>query len=343
MRESLAAYCARHHRRDLLDQWDGSRNGTLTPDTVSYGGRQKLWWRCEQGHVWQAAVYTRAGERAAAPTAPASAPGRGLTTWPPGSLTWPRSGTPPRTGDLTPDQVLWGKNRRVWWQCAHGHVWDARSSPGRRGGLPLLRQPADQPWGQRLGRPIPPTWPPSGTPPRMGTCGPRTWWPAAAGRSGGSAPRAMYGRRPLPPGPAEAQAARCAPASRWCLVRTTWPPSSPSWPSSGTGRRMGPSRPSRSPRTATAPPGGGARWGTAGGRPSVPGLGERLPLLRRPKGPAGVQRPGHPGPCRGGGVGPGPQRGADAPDGDRRRPQKSLVAVPGKPCVEGRGLLPHRS
>ena len=67
MRESLAAYCARLHRRDLLDQWDGSRNGTLTPDTVSYGSRQKLWWRCEQGHVWQAAVYTRTGGESGCP------------------------------------------------------------------------------------------------------------------------------------------------------------------------------------------------------------------------------------------------------------------------------------
>ena len=126
MRESLAAYCARLHRRDLLDQWDGSRNGTLTPDTVSYGSRQKLWWRCEQGHVWQAAVYTRAGGESGCPYCAGKRPWPGFndlaSRFPDLAKEW----HPTKNGDLTPDQVLWGSNRRVWWQCAHGHVWDAR-------------------------------------------------------------------------------------------------------------------------------------------------------------------------------------------------------------------------
>ena len=273
MRESLAAYCARLHRRDLLDQWDGSRNGTLTPDTVSYGSRQKLWWRCEQGHVWQAAVYTRAGGESGCPYCAGKRPWPGFndlaSRFPDLAKEW----HPTKNGDLTPDQVLWGSNRRVWWQCAQAMCGMPGSSPGRRGRAAPTAPAGRSAPGTTIWPPNTPTWPPSGTPPKMGTCGPRTWWPAAAGRSGGSAPRAMCGRRPLPPEPAEAQAARCAPASRWCLGRTTWPPSFPNWPSSGTGRRTGPSRPSRSPRTATAPPGGGVRWATAGGRPSVPGLG----------------------------------------------------------------------
>lgn len=126
MRESLAAYCARLHRRDLLDQWDGSRNGTLTPDTISYGSRQKLWWRCEQGHVWQAAVYTRAGGESGCPYCAGKRPWPGFndlaSRFPDLAKEW----HPTKNGDLTPDQVLWGSNRRVWWQCAHGHVWDAR-------------------------------------------------------------------------------------------------------------------------------------------------------------------------------------------------------------------------
>ena len=133
MRESLAAYCARHHRRDLLDQWDGSRNGTLTPDTVSYGSRQKLWWRCEQGHVWQAAVYTRAGGESGCPYCAGKRPWPGFndlaSRFPDLASRFPdlaKEWHPTKNGDLTPDQVLWGSNRRVWWQCARGHVWDAR-------------------------------------------------------------------------------------------------------------------------------------------------------------------------------------------------------------------------
>ncbi len=61
MRESLADYCIRFQRQDLLSQWDGPGNALLTPDAVSYGARRKVWWQCDHGHRWQAAVYTRTG------------------------------------------------------------------------------------------------------------------------------------------------------------------------------------------------------------------------------------------------------------------------------------------
>lgn len=32
---------------------------------------------------------------------------------------------PERNGPLTPDQVVCGSTRRVWWQCGSGHVWAA--------------------------------------------------------------------------------------------------------------------------------------------------------------------------------------------------------------------------
>lgn len=134
MRESLAAYCARLHRRDLLDQWDGSRNGTLTPDTVSYGSRQKLWWRCEQGHVWQAAVYTRAGGESGCPYCAGKRPWPGFndlaSQYPDLAAQW----HPTKNGDLRPQDVVAGSRRKVWWQCPKGHVWQAAIASRAGGG-----------------------------------------------------------------------------------------------------------------------------------------------------------------------------------------------------------------
>ena len=48
----------RNHRA-LLAQWDSERNAPLTPEDVSYGSRQKVWWKCNKGHSWQAKVYSR--------------------------------------------------------------------------------------------------------------------------------------------------------------------------------------------------------------------------------------------------------------------------------------------
>lgn len=48
-----------HERTSLLKEWDESRNFPLTPDTVSYGSKKKVWWTCENGHSWQTTVHVR--------------------------------------------------------------------------------------------------------------------------------------------------------------------------------------------------------------------------------------------------------------------------------------------
>ena len=43
-------------------QWDTERNGSLRPDQVTVGSGKRVWWRCEEGHVWKAKVYSRTGK-----------------------------------------------------------------------------------------------------------------------------------------------------------------------------------------------------------------------------------------------------------------------------------------
>ena len=59
MRETLKEYCLKYSREDLLRQWHDSKNGDLTPSDVSFGSHKKIWWRCNEGHEWQSAVYAR--------------------------------------------------------------------------------------------------------------------------------------------------------------------------------------------------------------------------------------------------------------------------------------------
>lgn len=42
----------------LAKEWDYERN-TVDPTTLSLGGKQKFWWKCEKGHRWEATVNTR--------------------------------------------------------------------------------------------------------------------------------------------------------------------------------------------------------------------------------------------------------------------------------------------
>ncbi len=42
-------------------QWHPTLNGALTPRDVTVGSHKKVWWMCQEGHVWKAVVYSRSG------------------------------------------------------------------------------------------------------------------------------------------------------------------------------------------------------------------------------------------------------------------------------------------
>ena len=64
MRQSFFDYCRLYQKQFLLEEWDPEKNLPLTPQTITYGSKKMIWWRCENAHEWQAAVYTRsAGSR----------------------------------------------------------------------------------------------------------------------------------------------------------------------------------------------------------------------------------------------------------------------------------------
>lgn len=46
----------------LAAQWDDTLNGSLTPEMVTPGSHKRIWWRCSEGHVWKAVVYSRTGK-----------------------------------------------------------------------------------------------------------------------------------------------------------------------------------------------------------------------------------------------------------------------------------------
>ena len=45
----------------VAKQWHETLNGALAPEMVNAGSHKKAWWQCSYGHVWKAAIYSRAG------------------------------------------------------------------------------------------------------------------------------------------------------------------------------------------------------------------------------------------------------------------------------------------
>ena len=110
----------------LAEEWNYEKNNGLTPLNIMANSNKKVWWRCGHGHSWQAAVFSRTGRR------PGGCPyctGRKVlagfndlgTLMPQLAKEWDSS----LNGTLTPAEVSPGSNKRVWWQCADGHVWQA--------------------------------------------------------------------------------------------------------------------------------------------------------------------------------------------------------------------------
>lgn len=108
----------------LAAQWHPTKNGDLTPTEVLPGSHREVWWRCDRGHVWQAGVNSRvkgsgcpvcAGRRLEAGENDLSA------THPQLAREW----HPEKNGALRPSDVAAGTQRKVWWQCAKGHAWQA--------------------------------------------------------------------------------------------------------------------------------------------------------------------------------------------------------------------------
>lgn len=82
---------------DLVKQWHPAKNGTLAPADLFAGTQRKVWWRCEKGHGYQAAVGARTLNGSGCPYCAGKKVLAGfndLATW---SRRWPPSGTSPST------------------------------------------------------------------------------------------------------------------------------------------------------------------------------------------------------------------------------------------------------
>ena len=109
---------------DLAEQWHPIKNGLLTPFDVIPGSERKVWWLCENGHEWEATPSSRRRGRGCPYCA-----NRKVTLENSLAFKFPslaKEWHPTRNGDLTPEQVVSGSGKTVWWMCENGHEWKAR-------------------------------------------------------------------------------------------------------------------------------------------------------------------------------------------------------------------------
>lgn len=108
-------------RPNLIKEWDYEKN-ELNPAKLIVGSGKKVWWKCPEGHSWQAEIY----RRSAGSGCPFCAGQRAIegvndlaTTYPLLALEWNYE----KNGELTPQNVMGQSGKKVWWRCAFGHEW----------------------------------------------------------------------------------------------------------------------------------------------------------------------------------------------------------------------------
>lgn len=108
----------------LTAEWDIEKNAPLTPQDVTTGSHKLIWWHCPKGHSYRSAVKTRvqgsgcpycAGKNVLPEENSLAA------EYPVIAKDWDAAKNKP----LTPNQVISGTKRKVWWLCPKGHSWRA--------------------------------------------------------------------------------------------------------------------------------------------------------------------------------------------------------------------------
>lgn len=112
---------------EIAAQWHPIKNGTLTPHDITHGSGKRIWWRCEDGHEWEAKIYSRTLLNAGCPYCGGKKVDISnclATTNPLVAALW----HPNNNGSLTPNDVVRNSGKKVWWQCPKGddHEWEAR-------------------------------------------------------------------------------------------------------------------------------------------------------------------------------------------------------------------------
>lgn len=127
---------------EIAAEWNYEKNGRLLPDMFPYGAQQKVWWKCANGHDYQASIGSRTNMKSGCKYCARKALLTGFndlaTLYPDLVSEWDyekNKGLKNSRGkDIsTPDKVSAHTRQSVWWICSKGHSYYSKVSSRSRG------------------------------------------------------------------------------------------------------------------------------------------------------------------------------------------------------------------
>lgn len=107
----------------LAKEWNYSKNGKLKPQNFTIRSGIKVWWKCNEGHEWEARIADRNSRGCPYCAGRYAVSGKNdlQTVNPILAKEWDHE----KNTGLTPADVLPNSDKMVWWKCKNGHEWQA--------------------------------------------------------------------------------------------------------------------------------------------------------------------------------------------------------------------------
>ena len=111
---------------DIAKEWHPTKNGDMLASMVAPKSNKAVWWLCSVcGGEWKASPSTRVGQGCGCPICAGKKVKIGYndlaTVRPDLAKEWNND----KNGDLTPQKITKGSNKKVWWKCVYGHEWQS--------------------------------------------------------------------------------------------------------------------------------------------------------------------------------------------------------------------------
>ena len=125
---------------DLMDEWNFERNTDIHPEMLFPKSGKKVWWKCKQGHEWEAYVSNRVSKNYKCPYCTGVKVLVGfndLKTLRPDII---REWNYDRNKEILPEAVTVKSGKKVWWKCEKGHEWQTTVAQRSYGsGCPICK------------------------------------------------------------------------------------------------------------------------------------------------------------------------------------------------------------
>ncbi len=108
----------------LAKEWNCEKNGNLKPENFTANSGQKVWWKCNKGHEWQATINDRNNGKGC-PYCSGRFAVKGKNDLQTVNPILAEEWNYEKNGNLKPQDFTENSGQKVWWKCNKGHEWQA--------------------------------------------------------------------------------------------------------------------------------------------------------------------------------------------------------------------------